>query len=220
MSMLPLAIAVARIHMNRADEDDRRREERRHEERRQSSEASAPAPRRLHLDPTPRAPSQPLMVQLANEYRAHVRPDLVDLCRRCDVRVETAAMRSDLAGFIDADNSRFVVNSETSPQRQRFTLAHQIGHWIWHRKELRLRGGCNDDLRLRGIADAPHFNGLLKPVDETIATKCAINLLMSAGVVRELHAKGLGAAAIGDRLGMTSRTVEIRFETLDLEARA
>lgn len=38
-----------------------------------------------------------------------------------------------IAGFIDFDNHRIVVNKDDPPNRQRFTVAHELGHYILHK---------------------------------------------------------------------------------------
>lgn len=39
-----------------------------------------------------------------------------------------------VSGFCDFGNSRLYVNSEDRPERQSFTMAHELGHWILHRE--------------------------------------------------------------------------------------
>jgi Zn-dependent peptidase ImmA (M78 family) len=39
---------------------------------------------------------------------------------------------SEIAGFIDFDNKKIVVNKDDPPNRQRFTIAHELGHYILH----------------------------------------------------------------------------------------
>ncbi|MCO7736449.1 ImmA/IrrE family metallo-endopeptidase [Brucella intermedia] len=40
----------------------------------------------------------------------------------------------DVAGLIDFRAKRIYVNKADRPQRQRFTVAHELGHWILHRE--------------------------------------------------------------------------------------
>lgn len=39
---------------------------------------------------------------------------------------------SDVAGFIDFSNKRIIVNDEDTIQRQNFTIAHEMGHYVLH----------------------------------------------------------------------------------------
>lgn len=41
-----------------------------------------------------------------------------------------------ISGFIDFEKKLILVNKYDSISRQRFTIAHELGHWILHQKEL------------------------------------------------------------------------------------
>lgn len=209
MTMLPVFIAASIIRSRRGEED-----------RLRSAGRDAPDTGRgtTGLRGTTTWPKSPL--ELVNEYSSHVRPDLIDLSRRLGFSVESTAMRSDLAGYLDVSGRRFVLNSDTTAMRQRFTLAHQIGHWVWDRMALEEHGGCNDGPTCRGVPGAPFHNPDITQKDETNATKAAIGLIMSGPVVRGLHAQGMETALIAGRLGTTEKAMTIRLETLGLKPNA
>lgn len=50
---------------------------------------------------------------------------------------------SRVAGLIDLKNSLIVVNGDDSPQRQAFTVAHELGHYLLHRDEVKKEGNVN-----------------------------------------------------------------------------
>lgn len=76
-----------------------------------------------------------------------------------------------VAGFCDFKQAKLFVNREDRPDRQSFTIAHELGHWILHR-DLFL---CNPDLYpiLRRSADPNRSDPLEKE-----ANKFAANLLV------------------------------------------
>jgi Zn-dependent peptidase ImmA (M78 family) len=41
-----------------------------------------------------------------------------------------------VSGFIDFEKKLILVNKYDSISRQRFTIAHELGHWILHQKEI------------------------------------------------------------------------------------
>lgn len=41
---------------------------------------------------------------------------------------------SDVAGFLDIDKKTIFVNNNDAPNRQTFTIAHELGHWLLHRE--------------------------------------------------------------------------------------
>lgn len=40
---------------------------------------------------------------------------------------------NEIAGFIDFDKKKIYVNKDDSPNRRRFTIAHELGHYIMHK---------------------------------------------------------------------------------------
>lgn len=45
-------------------------------------------------------------------------------------------MNDRVSGFINLESRNITLNKTESPERQRFTLAHEIGHYLLHRKHL------------------------------------------------------------------------------------
>lgn len=163
---------------------------------------------------------RPLMLELMIEYGRRERPDLVEMCNRAGVEVRFRPMGNNVAGHIDAKRSVFHVNSETSATRRRFTLAHQAGHWMWHRNLILEGGGLNDDMGYRQIFDAPFFNPLLTTEHERQASLAGINLIMDADVIRRLWNEGLDPDVIADRLEITRVNMDIRARNLRLDVAA
>ncbi len=47
--------------------------------------------------------------------------------------IEMPAEYNNVAGFLDIQNKQIFVNQEDPPNRQTFTIAHEIGHYLLHR---------------------------------------------------------------------------------------
>lgn len=61
---------------------------------------------------------------------------VVEIAERNGVNVvfsDLGKFRETVAGFIDFGKRRIYVNKLDKPVRQRFTLAHELGHWVLHR---------------------------------------------------------------------------------------
>jgi Zn-dependent peptidase ImmA (M78 family) len=61
--------------------------------------------------------------------------DPVRICRDLGVRVVFARFSGNsqgVSGFYDADEDRIYVNRDEFPQRQSFTIAHELGHRLLH----------------------------------------------------------------------------------------
>lgn len=207
MSIVPLLIVAARMHIRQADEDDRRRAERRH-----TMVATPSTSSRVR---TPEA-RPPLMVELANEYSEHTRPDLVAMCALAGVTVMHHDMRDDLAGYIDAATKSFVVSTRTTRERQRFTTAQMVAHWIWHRRAIMDHEGLNIGTDARSVPQAPYHNAEIGLKEERFSIRCATHLLMSADVVKRLHAEGRSTTEIATILAVSVRAAEIRLDGLGL----
>ena len=55
-----------------------------------------------------------------------------------DVKFATfEGANSDIAGFIDLENHAIFVNRDESPERQNFTIAHEMGHKVLHEEYAR-----------------------------------------------------------------------------------
>lgn len=80
------------------------------------------------------------------------------------------AKRSKVSGFIDTAECKVFVNVAEPPQRQLFTVAHELGHWLLHREEV------DDDKMYRVLMREP-LSGP-KPAMEKEADAFAAALLV------------------------------------------
>lgn len=92
--------------------------------------------------------------------------------------------RSEGALVCNPDNGRewgILYNAEARPERQRFTIAHEIGHFVLHRTA-QTRFNCDSESVYTGIDTLTHY--------EREADDFAANLLMPGDMLRE-HIAGL-----------------------------
>lgn len=63
--------------------------------------------------------------------------DLKDIIKDEGIRVEERTLPDDLSGLliIKGDSKLIGVNFDNNPVRKRFTLAHELGHFVLHRDE-------------------------------------------------------------------------------------
>lgn len=43
----------------------------------------------------------------------------------------------DISGVLDIEESKIYLNEKDTPEHKRFTIAHEIGHWILHKDQLK-----------------------------------------------------------------------------------
>jgi Zn-dependent peptidase ImmA (M78 family) len=75
-------------------------------------------------------------VELVEEFDISQPPVPVEaIARRLDARLTYEAFEGDVSGMLyrEDDHAIIGVNSRNAPTRQRFTIAHEIGHLILHR---------------------------------------------------------------------------------------
>lgn len=114
-----------------------------------------------------------------NEYPVKI----VNICNQKGIKVFEEYINPDVSGLIVVDekewekygtNKFIVVNLADSPERRRFTIAHELAHYVLHRRDNLLyahRDVNNQSLRQNEIeAEANYF---------------ATNILMPENLVRE-----------------------------------
>ena len=146
--------------------------------------------------------------------------DLMGLASDLGIRIEYAAL-GDFAGKIEMIRSEhgppeFVItlNEADSGTRQRFTLAHEIAHFIKHRKQL----------EAGNIIDSSMYRSLLPDPMEWEANRYAAQLLMPLSAMKKLWIEGVRIPLqVARRLGVSEQAATIRIDqlrgTLDLMAR-
>jgi Zn-dependent peptidase ImmA (M78 family) len=115
----------------------------------------------------------------------------------------------DISGFIErkADGTyRIVVNAWHAPTRQRFTAAHELGHYIYHRELLGDGVGDNRAYRADGPAK-PNPN--IRPVHERQANSFAANVLMPRHVLASLGDQTVSTLA--NSFGVSPEAMRIRL---------
>lgn len=75
-------------------------------------------------------------------------------------------------------------NGSEHSYRQRFSLAHEIGHFVLHKELVDIRGGVDDDTMYRSTDRGDIYNSYIDLVHERQANSFAANLLMPESLVR------------------------------------
>lgn len=96
------------------------------------------------------------------------------------------------------------INSSDPPARQRFTLAHEIAHYVKHRALLD-----------RPVKDSALYRSHLPEPIEWEANRYAATLLMPLSAMRSLYKEGLRSSAdFARRLNVSEQAAEIRLRGL------
>lgn len=123
-----------------------------------------------------------------------------------DVKLEYADMDSTLSGSLSKQDGIWLirVNKVHSKTRQRFSIAHELGHFVYHK----------DDEK--EFVDTTFFRGLTSDNLEYTANKFASELLMPEEQVRNLIDKDnvRNVADLAARFGVSSSAMLYRVKEL------
>ena len=102
---------------------------------------------------------------------------------------------SGLAGYIENDEGLFTigVNAFDHLVRQRFTAAHELGHYLYHRSLI--GDGVDDTRAYRSLPGGKFSNSNIRPMHERQANQFAANLLMPKRLISRLKRRGLRTPA-------------------------
>jgi len=155
---------------------------------------------------------QPRWRQRALEIRRYLQEDgLLDtpvdvnaVAERLGLEVSEEIMEKDLSGYLEFRNGRWVagVNALHHRNRQRFSLAHEIGHYLLHRNQ-----EFRDKLFTRRDQDwAP---------EEIAANEFAADLLMPEEQVRAAIAAGiLKISELANTFSVSAEAMRFRVKGL------
>jgi len=66
--------------------------------------------------------------------------DVIDIAKKLGISVKSQKLKSNVSGLLVIENNKPTIgfNSNHPNVRQRFTIAHEIGHYILHREAMKL----------------------------------------------------------------------------------
>ena len=149
---------------------------------------------------------------IALEYMRKSPPtDLMGLAADLGIQIVYDTESGDYAGSIEMLQSglqpsfRISINAFDPPTRQRFTLAHEIAHFIKHRKQLEA-GGIRDNRMYRSLLPEPL---------EWEANRYAAQLLMPLSAMKKLWREGVKEPSeMAVRLGVSEQAASIRLQQI------
>lgn len=118
------------------------------------------------------------------------------------------------------DDWKIVVNKNHALVRQRFTVAHEIGHFIYHRAKLEAANGTSDTLAFRIDAEL-YPNPHIGPQEEWQANTFASNFLIPSQVLRAAQSLGIeDDAELARRFNVSRAAMRIKLGLPKLETNA
>jgi len=140
--------------------------------------------------------------------------DVFELARDLDIIIKEEKLGSEISGSIESIGDRFkiTVNQADSNNRKRFTVAHELGHFMLHSRLI--NSGITDNKLYRSYDDRK--NKKVCSHHETEANTFAANLLMPEKLIEDLYSKNqhISNSELAARLGVSEQALTIRLESL------
>jgi hypothetical protein len=146
---------------------------------------------------------------LIAQHQREAPVDVVKLAQAFQVNVWEDALGDDISGklFRDADSGgesgySIVVNEPESFRRKRFTVAHELAHFLLHRKEVD-----------SGVQDDVYYRSKLSNAMETQANRLAADILMPYSLIKTLQDAGVkDVMGLANRLEVSVAAMSIRLD--------
>jgi Zn-dependent peptidase ImmA (M78 family) len=147
-------------------------------------------------------------VEIVDEHLNSVPVDVHEMARALGLKITyDPTMSGEISGKIECPIDgpcRITVNANHSPVRQRFTIAHEIAHYVLHRDRI------GD-----GVVDNGLYRSRLGEPIERQANRYAAVILMPRDLVRERWQAGSRTAeALARDFGVSAAVAEIRMREL------
>ena len=148
---------------------------------------------------------------IVNNYTAEFPVRVGRLAHDLGLQVVVAGLSPNISGLIEPSTSSpsgFVikVNKYESDERQRFTIAHEIAHFLLHRDHIQ-----------NGVVDSVMYRSSLSSKKETEANKLAADILMPISLIlKELSSFGgkrdeIAAIALARKFRVSSAAMKVRL---------
>lgn len=133
-------------------------------------------------------------LDILSDYTVTYPVDVVGAANAIGVRVLFDELPDGISGKIQRDErgKYYIVANRSEPEvRQRFTIAHELGHYIYHRSLI--GDGIADSPAYRAPDETVYERTALERIHETQANQFAANLLMPRKLIRQAEQGHPGA---------------------------
>jgi hypothetical protein len=152
----------------------------------------------------------PTLGQVLSKYQLTAPVDVVGLAKDLGLTVWSMELPPNISGKIFRDSLNggksgfsIIVNAGDVLYRQRFTIAHEIAHFILHRQQLEKGGSVEDDAMYRSG---------LSTREEVEANRFAAQILMPMALIQKLIAQGVkDVPSLAERFQVSQPAMKIRL---------
>lgn len=152
-------------------------------------------------------------LEIVNRFKRQIPVDVSGLASQLGAPVREAFLHPKISGMLEKtgeDSYSIVVNQSDSETRQRFTIAHEIGHLLAHSHLI--GEGVDDDRAYRSTAAGKYHNTAIGRLEETEANKLAAAILMPSEAVESLKMRfGKDAERLAKEFNVSEHAMSIRL---------
>ena len=139
---------------------------------------------------------------------------IYEIIHEVGLKLDIEELAANVSGYIKRDGGqyRIAINEGHATSRQRFTAAHELAHYIYHRDLL--GAGVDDTVMYRAEG---HIlpNPSIKPMHERQANTFAANVLMPNALINRLRAQNITAPEqMAAALGVSEAAMRIKLGTV------
>jgi Zn-dependent peptidase ImmA (M78 family) len=153
--------------------------------------------------------------EILDRYMSEIPVKLGQLARELGVAIKVSSMGTGISGQIAREGNQYVirVNRNEARERQRFTIGHELAHYLLHRQLI--------DSSPAGIKDTVLYRSGAPERVEFEANRLAAEMVMPSYLVeREVNEKFGGVVseatleALASRFEVSKAAMEIKLSTL------
>jgi len=152
-------------------------------------------------------------IEIINRYRKNAPVDVHGIASSLGIRIHEAFLPENVSGIIERikdGNFVITINTFDSKTRKRFTLAHELGHFMLHRSMI--GDGIEDDRAYRSTTSGKYRNNLIGPREESQANAFAANVIMPHELIQRLKVEGYTTPEqLADKLQVSVHAMSIRL---------
>lgn len=147
-----------------------------------------------------------------NHFTQFAPVDIVGLSKALGVDVAYSHLDPDISGMIEKtgkDEYRITVNAGDPETRQRFTIAHELGHFMLHRHLI--GDGIDDDRAYRSTDTGKYHNTSIGRLEETEANQFAASLLMPKKLIARERVNTPDVLDMANKFKVSRHSMSIRM---------
>lgn len=134
----------------------------------------------------------------------------IDLDKKADLQDGIAGE----IALLDSGKYKISANKDDHYYRQRFTISHELGHFLYHRELI--GDGVDDDKMYRSTEEGNFYNTKIQKQQETEANRFAAFLLMPESLITSSLEAGASLKELSTMFQVSQSAMEIRLSGLGL----